>query len=107
MIAPTKVAEIRGLLAAGTCSYRKIAAATRISRSTIQAIALGRRTDYSLIRRRDLELFPELGPVVRCPGCGGRVHWPCRLCHVRSLRVASAARRPRSASLGENRPTDR
>ena len=87
MIDSEKVAEIKRLLAEGRLSQRKIAATTQISRGTIAAIAAGRRPDYEEFRRRraEEEEASLLGPVARCPSCGGTVHVPCRLCRVRAL----------------------
>jgi transcriptional regulator with XRE-family HTH domain len=90
MIDSEKVAEIKRLLAEGRLSQRKIAARARVSRGTVGAIAAGRRPDYEELRkRRAEEEVISAGPVERCPSCGGTVHLPCRLCHVRSLLARS------------------
>ena len=93
MIAPAKVKEIEDLIAEGRLSQRKIARLTGISRATIGAIAAGRRPDYDERHRlRQLELAEEpLGPRQRCPGCGGVVYMPCRLCRVRRIKSQEQA----------------
>lgn len=104
MIASEKVLEIRRLLAQKQHSQRDIAALTGISRATIGAIAAGKRADYEereARRAADGDLWGEsVGPLVRCPGCGGRVHLPCRLCQVRirqeQQRQTRRARRQRA-----------
>jgi hypothetical protein len=95
MLAPDRVELAKRLLAEGRLSQRKIAAVTGMSRASITAIALERRTDR---QRRPAEL-PEdddLGPLARCGGCGGLVHLPCRLCQLRS-RLALERRAARLA----------
>jgi hypothetical protein len=91
MIAPALVAEVERLLAEGKLSQRAIARLTRISRGTIGCIAAGRRPDYEILAAADDEEQPA-GPPQRCPGCGGLVYMPCRLCRVRNLH----ANHPRS-----------
>lgn len=86
MISLLKVQEIERLLAAGGLSQRKIAKRTGVSRATISGIASGARPDYEALRRARVQTQEEPeGPLVRCPGCGGRVYAPCRLCRVRGL----------------------
>ena len=92
MLAPARVAEIHRLLAEGRLSRRAVARAVGVSRNTVAAIALGRRPDYELLRR-PADDEPPLGPPRRCPGCGGMVYLPCRLCRMRR-RLAAGARRP-------------
>jgi hypothetical protein len=54
-----------------------------VSREIVSAIATGRRPDYVAGKfESDTQALP-LGPVERCPSCGGKVHMPCRLCGVR------------------------
>ena len=95
MIAPSVVQEVKRLLAEGKYSQRKIARITGVSRGTVGAIASGKRRDYKA-RARDpeLELEEPAGPPQRCPGCGGLVHMPCRLCHVRKLVAEARIARP-------------
>lgn len=99
MIPDDIVAEAQRLLALGTLSHRRIAAQLHISRCSVSNIARGQRTCHSTdhaqhaahdmnvpSRAKRLE-FSSLpcGPFVRCPGCGGRVVVPCRLCRVRKI----------------------
>jgi len=92
MIAPGVVDEVRRLLAVGGIGQRKIAALLGISRGTVRSIATGKRPDYAS-RPRPVEDDEEmLGPVLRCPGCGGMTIMPCRLCAVRHA-MASDPRR--------------
>jgi hypothetical protein len=89
MVTPAKVAEVRQLLAQGNISQRQIARQLRISRGTVGAIASGKRPDYSV----KLPELPQcLLPPVRCPGCGGYVHPPCRACRIRNIRAQELAR---------------
>jgi hypothetical protein len=96
MIALAKVKEIERLLALGTMSQRQIAAAQGVSRATVGAIADGTRPSYEARRRAELDgARVPLGPIKRCPTCGGRVYMPCRLCLVRKFKAEQAARRAR------------
>lgn len=102
MISQGMVDEIRRLLADQTLSQRRIARMTGISRATVGAIASGSRPDYPIRSTADDELFaPPWGPATRCPGCGGRVYLPCRLCHVRRLKRIEADRRRRRRWLAD------
>ncbi len=85
MLAPGTVLEIRRLLASGHHSQRQVARITGVSRGTVGAIALGRRPDYPP-EPEDNEPNTNVPPV-RCPGCGGWVYAPCRLCRVRAAKV--------------------
>jgi hypothetical protein len=95
MIPPTMVAWIEQLLRQGM-SQREVHRRTGVSRGTIGRIARGQRPDHQALRQRkqteELSLF--VGPLQRCPGCGGLVEMPCRACHTRSL-LARARRRMR------------
>ena len=87
MIGAAVVDQIRGLLAAGRLSQRRIAEGVGVSRGTVNAIARGKRPDY--VARRVLsgnDFTPPGGRPVRCPGCGGMVQAPCLLCHVRAIK---------------------
>ena len=101
MIAPSIVNEIKRLLAEGKHSQRGIARMIGVSRGTVGAIARGTRPDYELPRRQHKDLEESAGPPQRCRGCGGTVHMPCRLCHVRKLkedsRIAALPARPSEA----------
>jgi hypothetical protein len=82
-----KVREVERLLAEGRLSQRKIAHVLGISRGVVSLIARGLRPDYEARQRDRDESAQQQGPIERCPGCGGRVYTPCRLCHVRKLQV--------------------
>jgi transcriptional regulator with XRE-family HTH domain len=85
MLPEAKVREAERLLATGELSQRKIARAIGISRATISAIAAGRRPDYEARRQARLAELEPLGPLMRCPGCGGLGYSPCRLCRARKV----------------------
>jgi len=87
MIAERIIAEVKRLLAEGRLSQNQIARKTGISRSTVQNVANGRRPDYAA-RRRELTAGGPTGPTQRCPGCGGMVEMPCRLCRARAAVAA-------------------
>jgi hypothetical protein len=89
MISSRIVDEIQRFLLSGTLSQRKIARRLGVSRGTVNAVALGKRPEASR-RHREEALPPPLGPVVRCPGCGGLVHSPCLLCRVRAYQAVGA-----------------
>jgi hypothetical protein len=92
MIAMELVEEITRLLAEGRLSQRSIARLTGVSRGTIGAIASGKRPAP---REKPEEEEMPTGPPQRCPGCGGYVYLPCRLCRVRdALRKESPTRIP-------------
>jgi hypothetical protein len=92
MIAVAKVKEAERLLSEGKLSQRTIARHVGISRASVGAIANGTRPDYEERRRqRASESEPLLGPLERCPGCGGMVYTPCRLCRVRRLKATEQA----------------
>ncbi|MHB1033877.1 MAG: hypothetical protein ACYC35_02710 [Pirellulales bacterium] len=85
MLLPGIVQEVQRLLAEGRLSQRKIALAAGVARATVGAIASGARPDYTCPEPVDDDEFPEiLGPLGRCPSCGGLVYMPCRLCRVRA-----------------------
>lgn len=94
MVASSIVEEVRRLLAEGRLSQRKIARAVGISRGTVAGIASGQRPDYTALRARREDPLEPAGPPARCPGCGGMVYLPCRLCHVKSLAAVSPKRPP-------------
>jgi transcriptional regulator with XRE-family HTH domain len=83
MLAPGLVTEVRRLLSEKKLSQRKIARLVGVSRGTIGAIAAGRRPDYAALRKPDDDAEKPSGPPERCPGCGGMVYLPCRLCRTR------------------------
>ena len=88
MVEPKKVELIQRLVAEGKLSQRKIAKLAGVSRATVASIADGTRPDYSARQTEPKSEFDQetTGPPVRCPGCGGRVYAPCRLCRVRRLK---------------------
>jgi hypothetical protein len=91
MIAPSVVQEVKRLLAGGNLSQRKIAGMTGISRGTVGAIAGGKRPGYdSLPRAVKHDPAQPTGPPQRCPGCGGMVYMPCRLCKMRALKAKTS-----------------
>jgi hypothetical protein len=94
MISSAKVAEIRALLDAGELSQRQIATLAGVSRGTIGAIASGKRVERL---PRPTDEWEEEGPIVRCPGCGGKVYAPCRLCRVRDDKQAEIVDRRQQA----------
>lgn len=84
MIATTVIDEIRRMLREGRLSQRKIAVRLSVSRGTVNAVARGKRPDYSTRRRREDDNFTlPVGVPVRCSGCGGLVQMPCLLCYIR------------------------
>jgi transcriptional regulator with XRE-family HTH domain len=87
MLAAAKVHETERLLEEGKLSQRKIAKLLGVSRATVSAIAAGKRPDYEARRRERADEYEPLGPIERCPGCGGRVYTPCHLCRVRKLKA--------------------
>jgi len=87
MIANAVEREIRSLLAEGALSQRKIALQLGVSRGTVNAIARGKRPDYTTRRPRPADrCTPPKGLPQRCPGCGGMVRMPCVLCRVRAIK---------------------
>lgn len=90
MLSALKVLEIRCLLNQDI-SQQAIADKLGVSRTTVNAIASGRR---GLFGREELgsRRRPRLGRVdpgveaIRCPGCGGMVYPPCLLCRTREYR---------------------
>ncbi len=83
MIAPNKAHRVLELLREGKLTQRSIADELGMSRSTVSSIATGRRA----VQRSADEPRAE---YVRCPGCGGKVLMPCRVCNVRSLNATHA-----------------
>jgi hypothetical protein len=89
MVSPSKVEDVRRLLAQGM-SQRRIACQLGVSRGTVGGIASGKRPNYAL--KIHEEPASRL-PAIRCRGCGGLVHPPCRLCKVREQRACELAGR--------------
>jgi transcriptional regulator with XRE-family HTH domain len=89
MLSTDLIGEIQRLLAEGKLSQRKIAKLTGVSRGTVGAVANGKRQ----VRPRQVDgweagLEPQPGPPQHCPGCGGLVYLPCRLCRTREFLAA-------------------
>ena len=103
MIEPSVVEEVRRLLAEGKLSQRKIARHIGISRATVGAIASGKRPDYTPRPRSEDDLYQPSGPPARCPGCGGVVYLPCRLCHVRETKRKEEQQARRRALMSSGR----
>jgi hypothetical protein len=86
MISNDTVYQIKRLLALGTLSQREIAQRTGVGRTSVSSVASGQWDDRLAPSDSDDEWLPhQMLPAVRCPTCGGRVHPPCLLCHVRTL----------------------
>ncbi len=89
MIELARFLEAQRLLALGRLSQRKIAALAGVSRSTVNAIACGKYQDrLERESRRPRDVLMPSGPLVRCPGCGGRAQMPCMLCRVQKQQDA-------------------
>lgn len=98
MIPPPVVKEVRRLLAEGRLSQRAVAKVAGVSRGSVALIAQGRRPDYATRQRDDDR---PSGPLRRCPGCGGMVDMPCRVC---GLRVLLARARPAPTAGWDEEP---
>jgi len=80
------VRQIGRLLDEGQLSQRGIAAALGVSRGVVGQIAAGTRGLHG--RGETVSLAkPATGEALaaRCPGCGGKVYMPCRLCRTRAF----------------------
>jgi hypothetical protein len=104
MLPKAIVLEVEQLLAAGRLSQRQIARRLGLSRGSVALIAQGAWAGYSAPLHADEE--QPTRPAQRCPGCGGRVYLPCRLCAVRRLKRRERERRARwQRALAAWRPT--
>ena len=74
------------MLAEGQLSHRQIACLTGVGRTTIGKLARGKLPSHERLLMVALEGPDSAAPARRCPGCGGLVHPPCQLCHVRRIR---------------------
>ncbi|NUQ64172.1 MAG: winged helix-turn-helix domain-containing protein [Pirellulales bacterium] len=85
MLAPTLVQLVKQLLADGQLSHRQIARALDLSRSTVLAIAKGRRPEKQRAAKPKPKPVDDdvTGPVGWCPVCGATVMMPCLACHLR------------------------
>ena len=95
MLSLAVVLEIRRLLDEDELTQREIAVRLGVSRSTVCAVASGRRAIELGVerplnpRRNEPKRLPQ-----RCHTCGGLVFAPCRLCRVRMYRAAYGPRPP-------------
>lgn len=90
---------IRKMLADGM-SQRAIARALGLSRSTVSAIANGRKRACAS-REREPEIFFRLDrPPERCRTCGARVYMPCLACLILRFGPARSPRRRRAMKEG-------
>jgi hypothetical protein len=87
MLSTSLVQEIAHLLELGELSHRQIAARLSVSRSTISAIASGRRGLYGKEPNKPDTPITPTTPPTRCPRCGYRVYLPCIICRIRELRT--------------------
>lgn len=85
MIAPDVVQEVRRLLIEEHLSQRNVAIRTGVSRGTVHAIARGKRADCLPRAEAEEEMPSPMGPLRRCPTCGGKVQMPCLLCRLRQM----------------------
>jgi len=93
-------------LAEGQLSQRQIAGRLGISRGSVASIASGKRPDYEARRAEREPESVDVGPPIRCPGCGHMQFMPCRVCRDRAalwaaLDVQKAARRPAGAERSD------
>jgi hypothetical protein len=104
MIRPEIVQNVQKLLAAGKLSHRLIALRTGVSRTSIAAIASGKR------RLPPPKVAQEVDtPPRRCQHCGMMVITrPCRICAMRQhQQVVLATRRLMARAAAGNRPSRR
>ncbi len=86
MVEQSRIELVERLLADDKLSQCKIAKLAGVSRGTVAGIANGSRPDYSSQQVVESELEEPTGPLIHCPGCGGRVYAPCHLCRVRRIK---------------------
>ena len=86
MLSTAIVLEIRRLLDEGRLSQRQIAEKLGAGRSTVQAIANGRRDLHGRESLPSVQSLCELEAIpTRCTKCGGMVFKPCLLCRARAF----------------------
>ena len=85
MLNASIVEQVRQLLIEEKLSQRQVARQLGVSRSSVQAIAQGRHTRDVRPAAAEQPWSEPVGPLQRCPTCGGRVLMPCLLCYVRGL----------------------
>jgi hypothetical protein len=80
MLSQQVIDEARQLLLEGQLSQRCIAERLRISRGTVNSLALGRRGSHGreTATAQPIQISPS-----RCPGCRALVYMPCVLCRTR------------------------
>ena len=93
MLKPELVKLVEEQLASGKLSQRAIALQTGVSRSTIAAIASGRRCPPPVVEE-EIQSSPQ-----RCRRCGIRVKLPCRVCAAREYQAHLLAVRRWKAHL--------
>jgi hypothetical protein len=93
-IDPEKHDLAKELLAEGRLSRRQIGALLGICRTTVCRIESG-KCKRKAAANGDAAV-DNVGPPVRCMGCGGMVSLPCILCRVRAA-MKSARRRTATA----------
>lgn len=101
MLKADDVKMVEELLASGKFSQRAIALRTGVSRSTIAAIASGKRSPRT-------EIEEETETVTqRCQNCGILVKMPCRVCAVRRYQAQVLAVRRWKAHLAARQNSPR
>ena len=90
MLKAAVVMRVRELLAEGR-NHSEVGRMVRLSRNTVTKIAAGRYPDYTAIRRakQQAQGSGRQRPMGKCPGCGYRVHLPCRICRARAMAALS------------------
>lgn len=84
MLTFEKVREVKQLIDDGGLSRRAIAAATGVSRGSVNAIANGERGLHGIDSEDLVDGEPPRSTIAaRCPDCGGMVFRPCVLCDAR------------------------
>jgi hypothetical protein len=86
MLSAAVIREVIRLLDEEELSQRAIALRLDVSRGTVWAVAQGRRgLDFGDQRPRAAKRNASRHLPARCPGCGGFVFLPCRLCTTRAF----------------------
>jgi len=91
MLSTTLILEIDRLLKEKQLSHRRIAQRLRVSRSTVSAIASGRRGLHGRNLLDSRKARTQRSLPLRCPGCGHRVYMPCLVCRTRRVRYMHTA----------------
>ena len=88
MLPTALIMEVRRLLDRRELTYREISKRLGVSRGLITAMANGQRGNHGRDPGDETPTSSprrELTSPTRCPGCGGLVCPPCRLCAVRAI----------------------